>query len=55
LLGLALWVIGTNNPVISFAGNIAFFLGGFFMWYILNTKRIRDIGKDPKIVQKITI
>jgi hypothetical protein len=26
-----------------------------FMWYIHNTKRIRDIGKDPKIVQRVTI
>ena len=55
LIGLAFWIISTNNPVIVFAGNTAFFVGGFIMWYVLNTKRIRDIGKDPKVVQKITI
>ena len=35
--------------------NIIFLIMSFVMWYALNTKRMRDIGKDPRLVQRITI
>lgn len=47
-------LLGRSEALISMA-SILFMIAGWLMWYVLNTKRARDIGKDPKVIQKITI
>ena len=62
LLGVLLWGIGMmlqmgsiENAVIDFVTNAALIIGVYIIWYTLNSKRIRDIGKNPKVVQMITM
>ncbi len=47
-------LLGRSEALISMA-SILFMIAGWLMRYVLNTKRARDIGKDPKVIQKITI
>ena len=44
-----------ENAVIDFVTNAALIIGVYIIWYTLNSKRIRDIGKNPKVVQMITM
>ena len=53
LVGLAA-ILG-HNILINLLSDLIITLGGYGLWYTLNSKRIRDIGKNPKIVQQITI
>lgn len=44
-----------SNAIVGIGINILFVLWVSLIWLVLNIKRIRDIGKDPKNIRNITL